>query len=145
MSVEELTMQDQAIAAALLDGRTLADISKTYGVSTKLVYRRQKDPVFVRYMETLKLRRIREQGDWEGTAAELNDVFAGITAPGVIARIMQLAMLDPQDTKGNIQGQIQALTFIWEKMGFQGPAPKAADVKAAANIYESAWRTETTQ
>lgn len=145
MSAEELTMQDQAIAAALLDGRTLADISKTYGVSTKLVYRRQKDPVFVGYMETLKLRRIREQGDWEGTATELNDVFSAITAPSVMARIMQLALLEPNETKGNIQGQIQALTFIWEKMGFQGPAPKAAAAKAAVNIYASAWRTETTQ
>lgn len=144
MSTEELTMQDQAIAAALLDGRTLADISKTYGVSTKLVYRRQKDPVFVSYMETLKLRRIREQGDWEGTATELNDVFSAITAPSVMARIMQLALLEPNETKGNIQGQIQALTFIWEKMGFQGPAPKKLGADGP-EVYRAAWMKDTPQ
>jgi hypothetical protein len=67
------------------------------------------------------------------------------TAPGpkidrdqVLAKYWELANLDPEETKGNVTGQLKALEALCKELGF---LPKKGSVKAlpATEIYRSAW------
>jgi hypothetical protein len=50
-------------------------------------------------------------------------VKKGITRDGILERAMELAQLDPTDTKGSVDGQVKALKLLSDVMGLTGDDP----------------------
>jgi hypothetical protein len=50
----------------------------------------------------------------------------GITRTAIEERLMELMMLDPSETKGNIDGQVKAAAALADKFGYAGKADPLA-------------------
>jgi hypothetical protein len=65
------------------------------------------------------------------------------TAPGlkidrdqILAKLWELANLTPEETKGNVTGQLKALEALCEELGLK---PIDTNRPASQEIYRSAW------
>jgi hypothetical protein len=71
------------------------------------------------------------------------------TAPGlkidrdqILAKYWELGNLDPEDTKGNIAGQLKALESLCEELRLT-PAKDTTKPLSSQEIYRSAWMAHT--
>jgi hypothetical protein len=71
------------------------------------------------------------------------------TAPGptidrdqVLSKLWELANLTPEETKGSVTGQLNALEILCKELGYL-PKKESAKPLPAPEIYRSAWMTRS--
>jgi hypothetical protein len=66
-------------------------------------------------------------------------VKKGITRDGILERAMELASIDPADTRGSVDGQVKALKLCSDIMGLSGddPLAKKTDEELEAIVAEA--------
>ena len=156
-----LTANDMEIARMIEEELlTCAQIAAKLGICSRTVDRRRQWPEMTEYRNMLsgvRAEALKEKAEAE-TKANLEsmrqnakDRFAAqvdkialtsITPLMIITRLWELACLGPDVTRGNIEGQQQALDSIWIKMGYQGPAPRVDDLQNSTtrpDVYQAEW------
>jgi hypothetical protein len=102
--------KDQESAAIQL-GMSLSEVKEILDSAPVQLYLEKIQRDETRELAKVKVRRYRK---------------VGITRTAIEERLMELMMLDPSETKGNIDGQVKAAAALADKFGYAGKADPLA-------------------
>ena len=90
--------------AATMLNWTLEEVEETINLPHVKLYLKRSEDAFHKELAKAKVRRMQK---------------VGVTRETVEARLMEIAMMDPEHTKGSVEGQVKALNTLTEILGMK--------------------------